>query len=325
MMNSLLVSLVVGVSASILSADGSVVRIASGEIRGTSADDQTHVRAFRGIPYAASTAGLNRWKPPQPVSPWEGIRDCTKFGPACPQAPYPKGTPYYREPEPQSEDCLSLNIWTAAADATERRPVMVWIHGGALTRGSGAIDIYDGTSLAQKGVVVVTINYRLGPLGFFAHPELSAESKEHASGNYGFLDQIAALQWVRENIEAFGGDPHCVTIFGESAGALSVCVLAVSPLAKDLFHRAISESGSAFRAIPERADSERNGEKLAQALNVKSLAELQSCRRIHCCRTVKAELVPISTAGASREMCSGCFSKESNTASRPSSAQTGMR
>ena len=263
------------VCASALGAEGNVVRIKSGEIRGTHAESNDQVQIYRGVPYAASTAGANRWKPPQPVVAWQGVRDCTKFGHACPQAAYPKESPYYREPEPQSEDCLSLNVWSAARDASERRPVMVWIHGGALTRGSGAVDIYDGTKLAEKGVVVVTINYRLGPLGYFAHPELTAESKDHVSGNYGFLDQIAALEWVRDNIAQFGGDPGCVTIFGESAGAMSVCVMTVSPLTKDLFHRAISESGSAFRAFPDLKTSEQNGVKLAEAVKAKSLAELR--------------------------------------------------
>lgn len=270
-----LVGLVVWASAFALGGDDGVVGVTGGDIRGTTSGPNGEVRVFRGIPYAASTAGANRWRPPQPVAAWEGVRDCITFGPACPQAPYAKESPYFREPEPQSEDCLSVNVWSAAKDANERRPVMVWIHGGALTRGSGAVDAYDGTALAQKGVVVVTINYRLGPLGFFAHPELTAESKEHASGNYGFLDQIAALKWVRDNISQFGGDPECVTIFGESAGALSVCVLSASPLAKGLFHRAISESGSAFRAFPDLEASESKGSKLADAVNAKSLAELR--------------------------------------------------
>lgn len=269
------VGLVVWTSTLAHGGDGIVVNVTGGDIQGTTSEATDDVRVYRGIPYAASTAGANRWRPPQPVVAWEGVRDCTKFGPACPQAPYAEDSPYYREPEPQSEDCLSLNIWSAAKDTSERRPVMVWIHGGALTRGSGAIDVYDGTALAQKGVVVVTINYRLGPLGFFAHPELTDESKENSSGNYGFLDQIAALEWVRDNIAQFGGDPECVTIFGESAGALSVCVLSVSPLAKGLFHRVISQSGSAFRAFPSLKASESRGKKLAKAVDATSLAELR--------------------------------------------------
>lgn len=258
-----------------LAGDGDILRVTGGDIRGTRCGPQDVVRVYRGIPYAASTAGANRWRPPQPVVAWEGVRDCTQFGPVCPQPPYAKDSPYYHEPKPESEDCLSLNIWSAAKDANERRPVMVWVHGGALRRGSGAVDLYDGTALAQQGVVVVTINYRLGALGFLAHPELTAESQEHASGNYGFLDQIAALKWVRENIDRFGGDPNCVTIFGESAGALSVCVLSASPLAKGLFHRVIAQSGSAFRDFPDLETSESNGRKFADAVGAKSLAELR--------------------------------------------------
>lgn len=260
---------------SIAGAEANVVKIDSGEIRGTTSEQANEVRVFRGIPYAASTAGANRWKPPQPVATWDGIRDCTKFGPACPQPAYPKESVYYRDPEPQSEDCLRLNVWTAAKEANEARPVMVWIHGGALTRGSGAIDIYDGTSLAKKGVVIVTINYRLGPLGFFAHPDLTKESSEHASGNYGFLDQVAALEWVKRNIARFGGDPGCVTIFGESAGAMSVCVMTVSPRSSGLFHRAISESGSAFLELPSLTTSEDRGRQLQELVQAKSLSDLR--------------------------------------------------
>ncbi|MGD9647798.1 MAG: carboxylesterase/lipase family protein [Pirellulales bacterium] len=252
--------------------DGSVVRVDSGLVRECAAARAGNVRVFRGIPYAASTAGANRWRPPQPVEPWDDIRPCDEFGPACPQPAYPRESIYYREPEPQSEDCLRLNVWTAAGNAAERRPVMVWIHGGALTRGSGAIDVYNGAALARQGAVVVTINYRLGPLGFFAHPELTAESPQHASGNFGLLDQIAALKWVGQNIAAFGGDPGCVTIFGESAGSLSVNVLVASPLAKGLFHRAIGQSGTAFRPLGTLEAAEKQGEKL---LGDSSLADLR--------------------------------------------------
>src|SRR5262249_58647705 len=166
---------------------------------------------------------------PQAVATWQGVRECTEFGSQCPQAPYPTTSMYYSPPQKQSEDCLFLNVWTAAK-AGEKRPVMVWIHGGALTRGSGATRTYDGINFAKKGVVLVTINYRLGPLGYLAHPELTAESPRHASGNYGVLDQIAALKWGQKNITAFGGDPKRVTIFGEAAGSWNVRGLAASPL-----------------------------------------------------------------------------------------------
>lgn len=218
------------------------VRVEGGMITGSTADG---IRSFKGIPFAAPPVGELRWKPPQPVISWEGVRQCTTFGPDCPQAPYPAGSMYYSAPRKQSEDCLYLNVWTGARPG-EKRPVMVWIHGGALTRGSGATRTYDGTALAKKGVVLVTINYRLGPLGYLAHPELTDESPNHSSGNYGVLDQIAALKWVQKNIAAFGGDPGRVTVFGESAGSWSVNVLVASPLAKGLFHRAIGESGGQF-------------------------------------------------------------------------------
>ena len=165
---------------------------------------------------------------------------------------------------PIGEDCLYLNIWTPAKSADDRLPVMVWIHGGGFDHGTGAASGYDGENLASKGAVVVTINYRVGVFGFLALPELTAESPHHASGNYGLLDQIAALEWVQRNIAAFGGDPTRVTIFGESAGAESVSVLMASPLARGLFTRAIAESGGAFGPLPSLADAEKDGEKLAR-------------------------------------------------------------
>jgi para-nitrobenzyl esterase len=251
------------------------IRVSGGSIHGTTSDRAPGVSVYRGIPYAASTAGENRWRPPQPVASWEGLRDCTKFGPSCPQAPYAKDSVYYRDPEPQSEDCLFLNIWTTGKKG-DNFPVMVWIHGGALTRGSGAVDVYDGSALAKKGTVVVTINYRLGPLGFLAHPELTAESPQHAAGNYGLLDQIAALQWVRTNIAQFGGDPDCVTIFGESAGSLCVNALVASPLAKGLFHRAIGQSGTAFRPMASLADAEKQGSAFARSVGASNLSEMRA-------------------------------------------------
>ncbi|MBL8206532.1 MAG: carboxylesterase family protein, partial [Blastocatellia bacterium] len=244
------------------------LKIESGMISGAMIDG---VSTYKGIPYAASTAGENRWKPPQPVKAWQGVRDATAFGMDCPQAPYPQGSIFYRPPRPQSEDCLCLNVWTAAK-AGDKRPVMVWIHGGALTRGSGATPTYDGTNYAKKGVVLVTINYRLGPLGFLAHPELTAESAQRSSGNYGLLDQIAALKWVQQNIAAFGGDPKRVTIFGESAGSTSVSTLMASPLAKGLFQRAIGESGASVRPMAKREELEKEGARYGQG---RSLADLR--------------------------------------------------
>ncbi len=203
------------------------------------------------------------------------MRACTQFSPVCPQAPYAKSSVYFHDPQPQSEDCLYLNVWTAAKRADEKRPVMVWIHGGALTRGSGSLPIYDGTSLAKQGVVLVTVNYRLGPFGYLSHPLLSKESPQGSSGNYGVLDQIAALEWVQRNIAAFGGDPSRVTIFGESAGSWSVCSLLATPLAKGLFHRAIGQSGGCFGLMPALKE-ERFGQPPAEARG-EQLAKLLEC------------------------------------------------
>jgi len=191
------------------------------------------------------------------------------------QQPYPAGSPYTAAPQPTSEDCLYVNVWTAAS-AGEKRPVMVWLHGGAWTRGSGSLPSYDGTALAKKGLVVVTANYRLGVFGFLAHPELTAESPQHASGNYAILDHVAALKWVRSNIAAFGGDPGRVTIFGESAGSWSVNVVQATPLAKGLFHRAIGESGGQFARNVGLADAEKAGAAFAAAVGADSIKALRA-------------------------------------------------
>lgn len=203
---------------------------------------------FRGIPYAAPPVGSARWTAPGPAPAWEGVRDASSFGPACIQPPVPETSLYYDPPAESSEDCLTLNVW-AGADA-ETAPVIVWIHGGSLRIGSSAEPMYDGSEFADRGVVFVSINYRLGVLGYLAHVDLSAEAPDGVSGNYGLRDQIAALQWVRDNIHAFGGDPSNVTIMGESAGALSVSYLLTSPQAEGLFHKAIIESPNA-RNFPE--------------------------------------------------------------------------
>jgi para-nitrobenzyl esterase len=216
--------------------DSERVTIAYGTVQGTTR--ASGVRAFLGIPYAAPPVGKLRWMPPQPVKVWDGVRVCTSSGPWCPQ-PAPL---FGNETGPQDEDCLYLNVWSPEPQENVRFPVMVWIHGGGWTTGSGAQSMYDGERLAQEGIVVVTINYRLGPFGFFAHPLLSAESGNGTSGNYGMMDQIEALRWVKQNIAAFNGDKDCVTIFGESAGGGSVARLLVSPPAAGLFHRAIIQS-----------------------------------------------------------------------------------
>ncbi len=261
------------------------IRVEGGLISGTTTDG---IMSYKGIPYAAPPAGELRWKAPQPLQPWEGVRQCSDFGPDCPQAPYPQASLYYSPPQKQSEDCLYLNVWTGAK-SKDKRPVMVWIHGGALTRGSGSTSVYDGTAFAKKGVVLVTINYRLGPLGYLAHPELTAESGNHASGNYGVLDQIAALKWVQKNIAAFGGDPGRVTIFGESAGSWSVNVLVASPLAKGLFHRAIGESGGQFGPmayLKEDRDKMPSAEKIGAAF-----AKAAGADSIKALRAVAAEKI----------------------------------
>ena len=240
------------------------LRVEGGLISGQ-AGEKGDVRAYKGIPFAAPPVGELRWKPPQPVKPWDGVRACTAFDNWCPQPKPMLG----RELGSLSEDCLYLNVWTPAKKPEDKLPVMVWIHGGGYTTGSGGTKYYDGAMLAREGVVVVTINYRLGPFGFLCHPLLSKESEKGLSGNYGMLDQIAALQWVRGNIAAFGGDPGCVTIFGESAGSASVCRLMVSPLAKGLFHRAIAESGGAHgrnRGLRETREGTEPGEKLGEAI-----------------------------------------------------------
>lgn len=211
----------------------------SGPINGV---QEGGVWVYKGIPYAAPPVGELRWKEPQPAEPWKEVRPCTEFGPACPQ-PSSDDQGGFMAVGETSEDCLYLNVWSPAETPGERLPVMVWIHGGAFRTGAGSQAVYDGVNLAEKDVVVVTINYRLGPLGFFAHPLLTEESPNGSSGNYGLLDQVAALEWVERNIASFGGDPDNVTVFGESAGAMSICDLMASPLAEGLFDRAIVQSG----------------------------------------------------------------------------------
>jgi para-nitrobenzyl esterase len=242
------------------------IKVEQGLVSGTTGNS-ADVRVFRGIPYAAPPVADLRWKAPQPVAAWKGVRQATEMPHACWQTPYPPAAAIYQSKlPPLSEDCLYLNIWTPAKSAKDKLPVMVWIHGGGFTRGFGGSQAYDGETLARKGAVIVTINYRLGVFGFFAHPALSAESGHHASGNYALLDQIAALQWVKKNIAVFGGDPSRVTIFGESAGAWSVNALMASPVAKGLFHRAIGESGGSFGPMKSLAEAEKEGEKLGRLL-----------------------------------------------------------
>jgi len=258
------------------------VRTNGGLVSGVT--DQGGVTAYLGIPFAAPPVGNLRWRPPQPPAPWDGVRYGTHFGASCLQSEPGSRLPWTAEFMTQgsiSEDCLYLNIWTAAK-RTEKRPVMFFIYGGGFGEGSGMVAVYNGAELARKGVIVVNANYRVGPLGFLAHPELTKESPHHSSGNYGLLDQIAALQWIHHNIAAFGGDPDKVTIFGQSAGAISVSDLMRSALAEGLFARAIAESGPGL--FPENllggsttlAQRENQGVVYAASKGAHSLAELRA-------------------------------------------------
>jgi para-nitrobenzyl esterase len=256
-----------------------VVRIVQGELSGI---EQGSIDAFLGIPYAAPPLGRNRWRAPQPAPYWEGIRSATRFAASCWQHVTPAGTgPWTHEYMPQgrvSEDCLYLNIWTPAPDVRHRLPVLVWIPGGGFVSGSGSVDVYNGAKLAAKGLVVVTINYRVGLFGFFVTPALAAEaaSEHEPPGNYGLQDMIAALQWVHRNIAAFGGDPDAITVGGQSAGAMALHDLIVSPLAIGLFRRAIVQSGLPdTEPTPSLAEAERAGEKFARS-KAASLAALRA-------------------------------------------------
>jgi para-nitrobenzyl esterase len=215
-----------------------VVRTDAGQVQGVAAKDTT---AFKNIPYAAPPVGDLRWRPPQPAQPWSGVRPGDRYGAICTQR-YDKSDNGVGAP-PMSEDCLSLNVWTPSLRPPALAPVMVWIHGGGFVNGSGTAALYDGAALARQGVVVVTINYRLGRFGFFAHPALTKEAAGGPVANYGLMDQIAALEWVRRNIAAFGGDPGNVTIVGESAGGISINRLMTAPPAQGLFHKAVAQSG----------------------------------------------------------------------------------
>jgi carboxylesterase type B len=251
------------------------VKVAQGRMSGESGSDG--VRIFRGIPYAAPPVGGLRWREPRPAARWSGVRDATKFGARCMQSS--GNAPLRNRVDvsnlPLSEDCLYLNVWTAAQSARERRPVIVWIHGGTFLIGTGAQ--YDGTMLARRGIVVVTINYRLGALGLFAHPELSAESAQRVSGNYTFADAMAALAWVKENIAAFGGDPKQVTVMGQSAGGRIIQSLRTSPCARGLFRRAIVQSAP-VRILPSRplAEAERAGIDSAAKAAATTLVQLRA-------------------------------------------------
>ncbi len=254
------------------------IQVDGGSIEGTLEEGIT---VYKGIPFAAPPVGDLRWRPPQPVKNWDGVLKADKYAPACPQMQL--DIPLFPKVE-TSEDCLYLNVWTPAKSPADNLPVMVWIYGGGFAMGSTSMPIYNGAQLAKMEVIVISIAYRVGPLGFLAHPELTAESERKVSGNYGLLDQIAALRWVQRNIKAFGGDPGRVTIFGESAGGISVSMLAASPLAKGLFQRAVCQSGGSFWPVRKEreegtmlllAGAESAGVEFAQRMGAASLPELR--------------------------------------------------
>ena len=266
------------VTLATLAVAGEQVTIDSGKLEGTLNAAGT-VRIFRGIPFAAPPVGDQRWQPPQPVAPWKGVRSAEEFGPHCMQGKV------FGDINPRdkvmSEDCLNLTVWAPAKASSEPLPVYLWFYGGGFAAGAEDEPRYDAESFARRGIVAVNANYRLGVFGFLAHPELTKESPHHASGNYGLLDQVAALEWVRRNIAAFGGDPHKVTIGGESAGSLSVSALMASPLSRDLFQQAIGESGAFFgavggRGMPSLAEMEKQGVSFAASAGAKSIADLRA-------------------------------------------------
>lgn len=272
-MRSLILALVL-LTAGATGAEAQVVRTQAGEVRGVTSQG---VASWKGVPFAAPPVGELRWAPPRPAAPWNGVRNAERIGPACPQPERGDGGGV-GAPSSQSEDCLTLNVF--APEGARNLPVMVWIHGGAFRLGYGAAPLYDGAELAKQGVVLVTVNYRLGLLGFFAHPKLTAAAaSSDPLGNYGLMDQIAALKWVQDNIAGFGGDPKNVTVFGESAGGSSVLYLLANPKAKGLFAKAIVESGGGLQRPVALADNEKRG--LASAANIglgseASLADLRA-------------------------------------------------
>jgi len=273
------------------------LKIEGGLISGETAED---IRVYRGIPYAAPPVGDFRWKPPQSVKPWEGVLHASNFGPACIQ---PKSPARELKLPGESEDCLTLNIWTPE-NSGESLPVMVWIHGGAFRLGSGALPWYDGMALASQGVIIVTFNYRLGRLGFFAHPALTRESAGSPMGNYGLMDQIAVLEWVQRNISTFGGDPKNVTIFGESAGAVSVNYLMTISAASGLFHKAIAQSGGGYqipRFIREPgiggSSMEHEGQEIAESWGLGSTDVSAHALRMIAADTIAGDEVPVKKLG----------------------------
>ncbi len=272
------------------------VRLDAGLVAGGETSS-SGVRVFRGLPFAAPPVGDNRWRPPQPVQPWEGVRDASEFGSVCVQhvtEPRYVNIANMEGSPPMSEDCLYLNVWTSAGSASERLPVLVFFYGGAFTDGGGAAPLYDGTSMAERGAVVVTMNYRLGPFGFLAHPLLTADSGVDSSGNWGIMDMVASLEWVQRNIAAFGGNPDNVTVFGQSAGAMAITSLMTSPVAEGLFHRAIPQSIMGGAVLPNSPNStlaaqERQGVTQAEAAGLETLAAMRALTADQVAQTFRAQ------------------------------------
>ncbi|MBX2900751.1 MAG: carboxylesterase family protein [Cyclobacteriaceae bacterium] len=250
-----------------------------GKVKGVRTNDRL-VTSFKGIPFAAPPVGNLRWKEPQPVKPWAGVLTCNKFSASPYQnkpAPFAMWTEeFIAPPEPLSEDCLYLNVWTPAKTSKEKLPVLMWIYGGGFVSGSSACAVYDGEALAKQGIIFVSVNYRVGVFGFFSHPDLTKESGKNASGNYALLDQLAALKWIKENIAAFGGDPAKVTIAGQSAGSFSVQALVASPLSKGLFRGAIAHSGASMNRFSKKlTEAEATGTALSQKVNATGVDALR--------------------------------------------------
>ena len=267
------------VAAPAMAADGPIVTVETGKLQGITASGNSPVQVFRGVPYAKPPVGDLRWREPAPLENWEGVRAADQFGPRCMQQPLFSDM-MFRSPAP-SEDCLYLNVWTPAnlgRAPGAKLPVLVYVYGGGFMAGDSSEKRYDGAALAARGIVVVTMNYRLGVFGFFSHPELTADSPHHASGNYGLLDQAAALAWVKRNIAAFGGDPNHITIGGESAGSIAVSALMASSLSRDQIVGAIGESGALMQKLtpPALADAERKGAAFAQSIGAPTLAALRA-------------------------------------------------
>jgi para-nitrobenzyl esterase len=270
----------IGIISAIFNLSGqlSIIKTENGLVSGYKNGE---ISIFQGIPFAQPPLGELRWKAPQPVKNWTGVLKCEKFS-ASPMQNKPVPFMMWTEefitpPENLSEDCLYLNIWTPAKSAKEKLAVFVWIYGGGFSSGSAACAVYDGEEMSKKGIIFVSINYRVGVLGFLAHPELSSESENKVSGNWGLLDQIAALRWIQKNIEAFGGDPQKVTIAGQSAGSMSVCALVASPLAKGLFRGAIAQSGGILSSFMNLSfsDAEKSGTAFMEKMKTSNIEELR--------------------------------------------------